>query len=298
MAELRTPLPVIYDPLYEEMWSTLYYEFEESINPSWNETIAMPCLGNRTTNVFSSLEAVSTKDLCSLHPSNLGEYAFEAPDDAFFENIDQFLINDEQIRKEVDASVALPKLDKKDTPSISTNKTFTKPTSKYTDRVDVVNKGILRMIKSFYQDLLFDYFPDYKTKRLCRVNKSKLFGDINGMIKKFTNINLKDNILGEQVFCALRPNDVSFITPDVNFQKEVKAYFDCISKYSHKRLREVFKTTFGKTIFKLIAEKEGAFEMLLNSNPIVKKNKSAYVEGVKRFSKGFGLDWPEDKHIN
>lgn len=105
---------------------------------------------------------------------------------------------------------------------------------KYSSRADVINKGILRMVKSFYQDLLFKSFPKYKTKRLWRVNKDKLLSDIRSLLKFFQNRTHWDSKLSEYIFFALRPNDVSFVTCDEEIQKDVQVYFDWIAKYTHK----------------------------------------------------------------
>lgn len=289
MEDIRIPMTMSYDPLKDDLNSSIAYDFEETMNRSCFDANTMYNSGNTMTNVFTSLEAVSTREVGNQQPSKLGECAFEVPDDDFFENFDQLLINDQQLKEEIDAGAPCAKSREKDTALESTNKGFNKPQAKYTARVDVVNKGILRMVKTFYQDLLFEHFPEYKSKRLCRVNKERLLGDVLALLKAFPNKSAENDKLGEYVFAALRPNDVSFINKDVNFQKDVKVYFDCISKYSHKRLREVFKTNFGKIIFELIVSKPGIFGKLLDSNPLVQKNRKAYEEGLERFKKGFNL---------
>lgn len=146
------------------------------------------------------------------------------------------------------------------------------------------------MTKSFYQDLLFEHFPDYKTKRLCRVNKSRLLGDLCTIARSFPNTSLHHTKVGEYMFCALRPNDANFVTTDTKLIEEVKSYFECISKYSHRRLNSVFQTNFGQIIFELIVSHDNYLNKLLDSNTLAKKNRSVYEKGLKRFQKGFKLE--------
>ena len=145
------------------------------------------------------------------------------------------------------------------------------------------------MVKSYYLQQLYNLFPCYKTKRLCRVNKSQLLGDINLLlINSQTN---SENLekLGEIIFCALRPGDACFITTDNKLIEEVQTYFDCIAKYSHKKLMRVYAGSFGKSLFKSIFSEDPSFEKLLNSHKPSNKNRPAYEEGFKRFQKGFEL---------
>lgn len=145
------------------------------------------------------------------------------------------------------------------------------------------------MIKSYYLQKLYQLYPSYKTKRLCRVNKSQLLGDINSLLITLNSKSENLSKLGEVIFCALRPSDAHCITKDEELLEEVKMYFDCIAKYSHKRLTKVYSGTFGKTLFESIYSEDIAFEHLLNSEKLSNKNKAAYEEGFKRFLKGFGI---------
>lgn len=46
------------------------------------------------------------------------------------------------------------------------------------ERKDVVNRSILRGIKKYFLESFLEDFPDYKTKRICRVFKPSLFEDV------------------------------------------------------------------------------------------------------------------------
>lgn len=113
--------------------------------------------------------------------------------------------------------------------------------------------------------------------------------DISSLLSKFPTKNHENLKLSEYIFLALRPNDSKFISADEILKKEVDLYFSCISKYSHKKLKEVFKTTFARSIFELIMSSEGLFENLIDENQISKNNKRAYKEGLARFKKGLDL---------
>ena len=289
MDDFRIPQQVYYDPLKEDFNCSLACDLDDTINRSSFEANSNYNSGSWMTNVFNSLEVVSTKEL-NPQTSKLGDWAFAVPDDSFFENFDQFLINDHQFEKENNASSNGTQKGDVDTIPSPTNTAFSKPKSKYTSRVDVVNKGILRMVKSFYQDLLFEHFPTYKTKRLCRVNKARLLGDVVSLVKLFEIKSPDAKKLGEYMFWALRPSDVAYVSQDPKLHKEVKLYFNCISKYSHKSLQEVFETSFGRIIFELVVKNEGLIERLFGSNSLVKKNRAAYNEGLERFKKGFNLE--------
>lgn len=289
MDDFRIPQQVCYNPLKEDFSWSFGYDLDDTMNRSSFEANSIYNSGSGMTNVFTSLEVVSTKEL-NPQTSKLGDWTFAVPDDDFFENFDQFLINDNQFEKENNADSSGAQKRDLDTVSSPTNTAFSKPKTKYTSRVDVVNKGILRMVKSFFQDLLFKHFPTYKTKRLCRVNKARLLGDVSSLVKLFKNKSHDAKKLGEYMFCALRPSDVAYVSQDPKLHKEVKLYFNCISKYSHKRLQEVFRTSFGRIIFELIVKNEGLLDRLFESNSLVKKNRAAYDEGLERFMKGFNLE--------
>lgn len=121
------------------------------------------------------------------------------------------------------------------------------------------------------------------------MNKSQLLGDINSLLITSSSSSVNLAKLGEIIFWALRPSDACFITKDKEFLEEVKMYFDCIAKYSHKRLMKVYSGTFGKTLFESIYSEDTTFEHLLSSHKLSNKNKNAYEEGFKRFQKGFGI---------
>lgn len=289
MEGARNPLSFYIDPLKEELHSITGCDLEDTMHRSCYEANTAPNSGNGASSVLTSLEVVSPRAMNNPQLSNFGECTFEAPDEEYFDNFDQLLIDDKQVKEEMGVSLSSEKIEVKDTKNPANHKTFFKPKAKYTTRVDVVNKGLLRMIKSFYLDLLYEHYPEYKNKRLCRVNKSKLLEDIMTLLNCFPQRKQEDSQLGVYIFCALRPNDCSHVTSDKAVEDEVKTYFDCISKYSHKRLRNIFKTTFAKSIFELILSNDRLFDSLLETNKFSKKNKSAYEEGLLRFKKGFNL---------
>ena len=290
MADFRINVQYSLDPIKEENQSVLDTHFEESMNRSCFDSYSLDPLRNKGPSFYSTYEDYSCKEMEILQTTKLGECHFEVPDETYFEQVDQLLINDKKLEQEVRLGAGSAKNCKKDTPPANeSDRMFCKPKAKYTGRVDVVNKGVLRMIKAFYQDLLFKHFPEYKAKRLCRVNKLKLFNDVKTLLKLFPNSHESEEKIGECFFAALRPNDAHLISKDIEFQKEVQCYFDCISKYSHKRLRDVFKTKFGKTIFSLVLNEDTLLQQLIETNPTATKHKNAYLEAFERFKKGFGL---------
>lgn len=289
MADFNINLQHSLDPIPEEKQSMIDNAFEDTMNRSCIETHSLDPIQNRGPSFYSTYEDYSCKEMEILQTTKLGECHFEVPDETYFDNFDQLLIDDKKLEQEVRLGAGSVKHRKKDTPARPNDKSFSKPKAKYTSRVDVVNKGVLRMIKTFYQELLFEHFPEYKTKRLCRVNKHRLFDDVKSLLNLFPNKQETEEKIGECLFSALRPNDSHLVTKDIEFQKEVKCYFDCISKYSHKRLKDVFQTKFGKIIFGLVLNEDTLVQQLIDTNPAASKHKRAYLEAFERFKKGFGL---------
>jgi hypothetical protein len=289
MEGTRNPLSFYIDPLKEEMHSITGCDFDDTMYKSCYEANTNHNSGNGASSILTSLEVVSPRAVNNPQSSNFGECTFEAPDEEYFDNFEQLLIDDKQVTEEMGIHLSSEKTEVKDTKDSTASKTFFKPKAKYTTRVDVVNKGLLRMVKSFYLDLLYEQYPEYKSKRLCRVNKSHLLDDIMNLLNCFPQRKQEDSQLGVYIFCALRPSDCCHVTTDKVLHDEVKTYFDCISKYSHKRLQEIFKTTFAKSIFELILTNEGLFDSLLETNKLSKRNKSAYEKGLLRFKHGFNL---------
>ena len=269
-------------------------EFHISINDEFEETMWRSCYGSYTN--FNWYDPVQntwspTKNYFSMNVDKqqeilVGESNFERPNSGYFENFNSLQNLGDPVSQENSAS--LNQIVDLSLNQEAQNK-FKKPKSKYTSRVDVVNKSILRMIKFYYLQLLYKHFPKYKSKRICRVNKSQLLGDINSILTNFGNDCVSNSKLGEYVFWALRPSDALFVTKDKIILDEVKAYFDCIAKYSYKKLKEMYSSKFGKSIFEFIYVKDKTFKNLLESQKLVNKNRGAYEDGFKRFVKGFGI---------
>jgi hypothetical protein len=267
-------------------------EFFISVNDEFEDKMWRSCYGSYTNfnwyapaqNTWSPTKNEFSMNVDKQQEILVGELNFERPNSCYFEYSDSlknlgdlaFQENSASLNQIVDPSTNQEALNK-----------FKK--SKYTSRVDVVNKSILRMIKFYYLQLLYKHFPKYKSKRICRVNKLQLVGDINSILTNFDNNCVSYKKLGEYVFWALRPNDALFVTKDKIILDEVKAYFDCIAKYSYKKLKEMHSSTFGKSIFEFIFLKDKTFKNLLESQKLVNKNKDAYEDGFKRFVKGFGI---------
>lgn len=157
--------------------------------------------------------------------------------------------------------------------------------NKYWKRKDVVHKGILRMIKGFFLDLLLKTFPEYQKKRLWRVNKSKLLNNI----KSFPILQGEDSKLSEYIFITIRPTDMKFIKLNKEVKEEALIFFECISKYSHAKLETLFKSDFVKSIFGLIAKNDEYFQTLIDNSSYAKENRYVYYEELKYFKSRFGL---------
>ena len=147
------------------------------------------------------------------------------------------------------------------------------------ERKDVVNRAILRGIKKFYIDLLLNFVPGYKDKRLCRVHKPTLLKDITSLCKRF----MESEELPKAVFCLLRPNSIDFIAESESYKEDVLAFIDWIQRYSHKKFNSITKLKFVKVLFSHIHDCEKTLDSFVQVNSLMSKHLEAYSEGIKRF---------------
>lgn len=153
------------------------------------------------------------------------------------------------------------------------------------ERPDVVNRGILRGIKKYYIHLLNKHCPEYKTKRLWRVETSKLISNLESFLLSDPRRNSKFS-LAQFVFCLLRSKDISIISESGDLEQQWKNFFDCINKYSHAKLEAIFGSEFTKELVLFITEDPERQSEFFEINPLMNRNLKAYEEGMARFTKG------------
>ena len=147
------------------------------------------------------------------------------------------------------------------------------------ERKDVVNRAILRGIKKFYIDILLNFVPGYKDKRLWRVHKPTLLKDITNLCRRF----MDSEELPKAVFCLLRPNSIDFVAESEPYKEDVLLFIDCIQKYSHKKFNSITKLNFVKILFSHIYDWKKTFEDFIQVNSLMSKHLDAYCEGMKKF---------------
>ena len=147
------------------------------------------------------------------------------------------------------------------------------------ERKDVVNRAILRGIKKFYINLLLNFIPEYKNKRLWRVHKPTLLKDIINLWKRFKD----GDELPKAVFCLIRPNSIDFVTKSESYKEDVLVFIDCIQRYSHKKFNSITKLEFVKVLFSHIYDCEKTLDSFIQVNSLMSKHLETYIKGIKRF---------------
>lgn len=247
-------------------------------------------------NIFDSIELPDfdqnlIKDQFEFCSANYEQYQYDIlsnanKDDSKLNTINQFQLDEDVI---VSQGIEQP-LEALESPSITKENTAKKNVEEskenkeskpkilkvkeanLAERKDVVNRSILRGIKKYFLESFLEEFPDYVTKRICRVFKPALFEDVQKYCKIYTN----DPYIAEAIFCLLRPNSIDFIANNKELMEEAKAYLDCVQKYSHSKLNGMLSSRFMKEIFSFIFNDEAKTQQFLKINNQMLKYPDTY----------------------
>jgi len=158
-------------------------------------------------------------------------------------------------------------------------------------RVDVLNKTIIRSLKRYYTQLFESQYPSFEQEHHNVANFEEL-------TSTFT-FNLFSSLLDDCKQNGVSLDDVMFavrmlIQPDatkkVNKTREqrflMNNYYDCIYKYSHKRLLKLCQNSTISYLF-LNFINSGIFHEQVMSDPTMMKSPATYLEAGESMKKLF-----------
>lgn len=146
-----------YESVKDEFYTLVENEFEDTLWRSYHSWNEQHNFSSPLKNICKNTDAYSSKVFENLQKSFIGEAASKVQWDSYFENFDSLLGQDDSLANYSDDLTtkrsAEPEV-KNSWLTKTVNTTFQKPSDVYTGRVDVVNKSILRMIKSLGNKIL------------------------------------------------------------------------------------------------------------------------------------------------
>jgi hypothetical protein len=168
--------PSLYmDNLKEESFGYSVIDLEDTMPRSNSKSYYMGQLEDLESSIQASLENTSPTWNSRPQISRLEKSSLEQEIEIF--NSDQLILEDPvaqdglEVKLTTQSDIAIDsiintKYQKQNESSEYALEPVSKPKARYISRPDVVNKGILRMAKTYFQDLLYEHCPDYKKKRL------------------------------------------------------------------------------------------------------------------------------------
>ena len=159
-------------------------------------------------------------------------------------------------------------------------------------RVDVLNKTVIRSLKKYYTQLFEAQNSNYEQE----TSDVKMFEELThnftlNLFKFLHNELNQEGILFEDILFTIRMLIQPEITKKTSKTREqrflMNDYYDCIYKYSHKRLLKLCKnSTFTYLFTKFISL--GLFREQVMNDQTLMQNPVAYLEAGEKMLQLFG----------